>query len=78
MNTVKAKWYCSYYVGDYKWQSTEIYEPDECDTEFITEVSLEDWNDIWASAECPKCGATLWQYDGMGVLVDDLPTPSPS
>ncbi len=41
--TVTIKWYCPYFIGDYKWHSIEIYEPDKCETEWITTEDKESW-----------------------------------
>lgn len=53
---ITVQWHCFYYIGSHKWQTTEIYEPDECDTEFVTLESKESWE---AGQE-------------MGVITDDL------
>lgn len=58
---MKLKWYCDRFVGDYKWHGTEVYEPDDCDTEFVTEEDAEDYKENMCKAQCPKCGATLIQ-----------------
>ena len=65
MSTIKIGWYCSHYVSEPKWQTTEIFEPDTCDTVFETIESLEDWQNEDCEATCPKCGAPLSQtYNG--------------
>ena len=54
-------WHCLHYVGQSKWQNTEDFEPDECDTEFETEDDFGNWREGFCSATCPTCGAELTQ-----------------
>lgn len=69
--TVKVHWYCGYYVGPMKWQSLDIYEPDECGMEFDTLVGESEWDEGEAKATCPKCGAILNQSDDLPSLATD-------
>jgi len=63
MAKIRIRWYCGHYVGPMKWQGTEDYEPDECETEFDTDVDKEEWNAGEAEATCPHCGAKLYQSE---------------
>ena len=67
--TVRVRWCCGYYVGPMKWQGTDCYEPDVCETEFETEVDKEEWEEGLASATCPRCGAELHQGEDEPWLV---------
>jgi len=64
---VRLYWYCGYYVGLPKWQSTItdwVYEPDECGAEFETVEDVIDWKEGACYTTCPQCGALLGQsYD---------------
>lgn len=67
---ITLHWHCGCYVGPCKWQNTEDYEPDDCDTDFDTEDTLENWTEGVCSAECPSCGAELTQeYDSPTMMV---------
>lgn len=66
--TITIQWYCSYFVGSYKWQTTEILEPDKCDTEWITIENRESWEAGECYAVCPGCRSIL----EVGVPNDDL------
>jgi len=68
--TITLNWYCGYFVGPAKWQHLGdwVLEPDECCTEFTTEVTQEEWDDGAIYATCPSCGAEL-------TLEDDHPEP---
>jgi hypothetical protein len=70
MEQVTVRWICGYYYGPPKWQGTEFYEPDECAKEFETKHTLDEWENCECSAECPKCGATLWQEDDYPYCVE--------
>ncbi len=60
--SVRLRWHCGYYVGAAKWQNSEDYEPDDCDTDFETEDhDRETWEEKSCSATCPTCGAELTQ-----------------
>jgi len=62
--TVKVQAYCGFYVKQPKWRyglNDWHLEPGECGWEDIIELDKEDWNDGFASINCPKCGATLTQ-----------------
>ena len=69
---MKIRWHCGYYVGPMKWQGTEVYEPDECGTEFDTEVSEEEWIYGDATAICPRCGAELYQDDDEPWIIEEV------
>jgi hypothetical protein len=79
---IKVHWYCSFFVGCLKWQSTEVYEPDECDTAFTTVALLNDWEDETVEAVCPRCKNILYQaynhpekeYYNMDNITLNLPT----
>ncbi len=65
----KIIWYCSFYTtrkGTEVWSSWD--ELPECNTEFTTMVSKEDWDNNSANAICPACGNTLWQMDDEPVM----------
>lgn len=48
---MKLRWLCMRFVGSPRWQNTEVYEPDECGTEFVT-----DEQDF---VTCPGCKEEL-------------------
>jgi len=59
---VKVQWHCGYYVGEYKWHGTERYEPDDCDTDFETEIEPDELlrcidEGEHLQGECPNCKA---------------------
>ena len=60
--TIKLKWYCGYFVGDAKWRG-DYYEPDECGTEFESDVDYAEWVSGDARAVCPRCHAELNQSE---------------
>ena len=62
-DTIKVKWYCGCYVGPPKWQSLDIYEPDECEAEGEIEVERRDWEERCVETVCTRCGALLIQQD---------------
>ena len=68
----RVSWYCSMFVGAPHWHGTEIYEPDECETDFETVVSKEDWNAKVASVRCPSCRSLLTQNDDAPEIVEVL------
>ena len=53
--------YCGMYVGNYKWQGTEHYEPDECGWSGVMFYSEEDYADhgFPMGFRCPRCDARL-------------------
>jgi hypothetical protein len=53
---IRLRWVCLAPVGPPRWQSTEVYESDECGQEFTTGDE--------ATVVCPKCTAELTkEYD---------------
>lgn len=66
---LKVSWYCGRYYGPPVWHGTETFEPEECGTEFETEVDEDDWDTESAEAVCPKCGSVLEQADDLPELV---------
>lgn len=58
---ITLHWHCSCFVGPCKWHGTEDYEPDECNTDFTAEDTLENWDAGYCNAICPSCGAELTQ-----------------
>lgn len=70
---ITLHWHCGCFVGPCKWHGTEDYEPDERDTDFTTEDSMEMWVEKQCSAECPRCGAELTQkYDKPEMTVNQI------
>ncbi len=68
---VRLRWHCGCYVGKPKWQNLEDFEPDECNTDFETEDSQENWDEGCCNAECPSCGAELTQkFDAPELLTN--------
>lgn len=69
---VKVRWHCYASVGAPYWHEgfDWHYECDECDTEFETVESLDDWNEGSCMAKCPECGYELSQYNDEGELVE--------
>jgi hypothetical protein len=61
---------CGCYVGRYKWQTLDVYEPDECSYEADIRVDADSFADHCASITCPKCGSELHQDDGNMELID--------
>ena len=73
--SITIHWHCACFVGLCKWQTLEDYEPDECDTDFTTEDSIETWIETQCSATCPRCGAELTQqYDEPEMTVNQITT----
>ena len=62
--------YCGYFIGPMKWQGTEHYEPDECETEFEFEATQEEWDAGEVMYECPNCKNILYQEDDHFALKD--------
>jgi hypothetical protein len=55
---------CGLAVGKPRWQTSDIYEADECDYEARVRVDKASFEEGCASAHCPKCGQDLPQEDG--------------
>ncbi len=69
-NTVSVHWFCGYYVGPFKWQNLEDYEPDECESQFETEEEKELWDANLCNVECPICHNLLYQSDDHAELIN--------
>jgi hypothetical protein len=67
---MKLAWHCGHYVGEAKWQNSEDFEPDDCNTDFETDDhEQEEWEAKMCSATCPTCGAELTQrHDAPAVV----------
>ena len=66
---MKARWYCGHYIGSPYWQTSEIYEADECGREFDEEVDEREWQQGLSCTTCPKCGAFLDQHYDKPILL---------
>lgn len=71
--TVRVDWHCGHYRWDLGVSSSVDYgcEPPDCDTDFTTTESLEDWDARTCSAECPACHSQLSQVMDNPELSDE-------
>jgi hypothetical protein len=58
---IRLSVFCGMYVGNYKWQNTEDYEPDECGWSGYIDYDEEDYEDYGMPLDfrCPFCDAIL-------------------
>lgn len=69
---VMVTYYCGMFVGAPKWQRGQDwhYEPDECDTQGIAYVDLDDWKQGVAMVVCDGCKNKLSQADDHLSMID--------
>lgn len=76
---ISVRWYCGNYYGPARWYG-DHYEPEDCDTVFVTQAEEDDWNTGTANAICPKCKSGLWQADDDPealIVLSDPPEDTP-
>jgi hypothetical protein len=71
-DTVEVVWYCGEPISAPKWQGTDAYECDECETSWSSLEKESDWEEGSIYSECPSCGKVHDKVSGQAELVVEL------